>query len=134
MDQELVDMPKFDLEALLSEEEKTLDWEPVLQAQDKKLELEAMVLVVNQLLETAVHQVQETMVIETQNTSVNPLLSYPALVALLPPPPPLQMQSPFRYDSYEEYLQAREQEQANPPSPKRLRVDKRFDEFWREFV
>jgi hypothetical protein len=121
MDQELVDMPKFDLEALLSE---TLDWEPVLQAQDEKLELEAIASeVVSQVLKTAV-QVQETTV------------PSPALVAHLPPP--LQRQPPFRYESHAEYLRAREQEQASPPRPKRLRddatVDERFDKFWRKFV
>jgi len=149
MDQELVDMPKFDLEALLPV--KTLDWEPMLQEQDEKLQLQAQyeklkaiaLEVVSQALKTAVqvhektvHQVQETMVIETQNTSVNPLLPSPALVAHLPPP--LQMQPPFRYESHAEYLRAREQEQAFPPRPKRLRddatVDERFDKFWREFV
>jgi hypothetical protein len=144
----------FGLEALLSEE--TLDWEPVLQAQDKKLEVQAQnkkleaiaSKVVSQALKTAVQvrettvQVQETtvQVQETQNTSVNPLLPTPALVAHLPPP--LQMQSPFRYESHAEYLRAREQEQASPPRQKRLRddttvdatVDERFDKFWKKFV
>jgi hypothetical protein len=148
MDQELGDMPKFDLEELLPKE--TLDWEPVLQEQDEKLERKAIASeVVSQALKTAVQvhktavqvhettvQVQETMVIETQNTSVNPLLPSPALVAHLPPP--LQRQPPFRYESYADYVRAREQEQASPPRPKRLRddttVDESFDEFWRKFV
>jgi hypothetical protein len=126
---DMMDQEPFYLEAL--------DWEYVLQAQDEKRELEAMVLeVVNQLLETAVHQAQEMMVIKTQNTHVNPLLPSPALVAHLPPL--VQRQHPFCYESHEEYRQAQEQGQAYPPPPKRLRVDttvdERFEEFWREFV
>ena len=140
--QELDDeVPKLDLEALLPPVE-TLDWEYVLKAQDNKRELKAIALeVVIQVLETAiqvhettVHQAHETMVIETQNTSVNPLLPSPALVAHLPPP--VETEYAFHSDLYQEFLQAQEQGQAY--SRKRLRdddnVDESFEVYWREFV